>query len=124
MPTTDQVLHYDLQTFKNMIHHGFAQHMQISQQNFIQILVVKANILQFISFDSDELFTVKLTPSVITLNRLFQSIIEKEREFLDQIKAFQRMLETSQILSTEPSPDQISTPSVKKAFHFRHFFSI
>ena len=84
--------------------------MQISQQNFI----VKANTLQFISFDSDELFTVKLTPSVITLNRLFQSIIEKESEFLDQIKAFQRMLETSQILSTEPQPDQFSTPSVKK----------
>ena len=33
--STDQILHFNFQTFKTIIHHGFAQNMEITQQNFI-----------------------------------------------------------------------------------------
>ena len=77
--STDQILQFNFKTFQTMINHGFSQNIEITQQNFIQILVVNKSKLQFISFDADELFTVRLTPSVLLLNRLFQSIIQQKK---------------------------------------------
>ena len=55
-----------------------------------------------------------MTSNVLLVNSLFQDIIQKESQFLDQIKAFQTMLETSEIISTEPPTEQLVIPSVKK----------
>ena len=38
--STDQILHFTFQTFRTMINHGFSQNIEITQQDFIQILVV------------------------------------------------------------------------------------
>jgi hypothetical protein len=111
---TDQILHFTFQTFKTMINHGFSQNIEIKQQDFIQIFVVNKSKLQFISFHADALFNVQLTSSVLIVNNLFQNIIQKESQFLDQIEAFQTMLKTSEIISTASPTEQVVIPSVEK----------
>jgi hypothetical protein len=112
--STDQILHFTFQTFKTMINHGFSQNIAIQQENFIQILVVDKSKLKFISFDADELFNVQLTSNVLLVNDLFKDIIQKESQFLEQITAFQTMLETSEIITTQAPIEKNVIPSLSK----------
>ena len=97
----------------------------MSKQNYNQILVLRNSQFSFVDFNHPNMFLCKNSTHLSQIALLFSQIIEQENAFLLQLKSFQSMLHSAEILKsplpTKPTVKQnLAKRDVYRSFLFKN----
>ena len=99
----DSIKLFPLLEFQEMIASVFSQTVSPQVQKYDQILVIKDGILQFASIHTKDVFLARNTTKLNHVHKMIQKIVFKEKQLIDNLDSFIKMLQQSNILKQPES---------------------